>query len=360
MTDELKGAAGSDERNCLICEKPFTVGHHSNDCLARLRAENERLKRGDFTPEELHALCHNLDEKGEPITAQAFCDGCEEYQKQLFGESPITTLRARLKDKEIRPANRCRNYHCGGVVERDGITFYCPNCYESIEADLADKTKWILKVCQIIQPAMTAEEWGADVADVIANRLAATLAELEKVKGERDEARAEVATIKEVAEHAYIEAEGHAALHHINIHKWELDTAIRIRDERIASLRAELERLKAQNENYDEFQDSLAEILGDCEPLKVQILDSVKDLQSSLTQLRQEKERAERVGREGAIKDAAKEACRWCKDDVPVKLKSFSDGFYFGFHTFHDDSTSECKAAGVLGLLEATKKGEGE
>jgi hypothetical protein len=64
-----------------------------------------------------------------------------------------------MLDKEIRPANRCRIFHCGSTVERDGITFYCPNCYEAMEVGFADAKQWILSVCQIFEPSTTIEEW---------------------------------------------------------------------------------------------------------------------------------------------------------------------------------------------------------
>lgn len=53
---------------------------------SQLRKEVERLKRGDFTPEEFQNLCHHRDEK-PGCTYQEFCDGCAEYQRQLFGKS---------------------------------------------------------------------------------------------------------------------------------------------------------------------------------------------------------------------------------------------------------------------------------
>ena len=43
--------------------------------------ENYRLLKGDFTPEELQGLCHNL-------TTQQRCEfeqGCKDYQDKLFG-----------------------------------------------------------------------------------------------------------------------------------------------------------------------------------------------------------------------------------------------------------------------------------
>ena len=44
-----------------------------------LKAEVDRLKRGDFTPEEFQNLCHNKDEKNEC----AFKNGCIEYWTKL-------------------------------------------------------------------------------------------------------------------------------------------------------------------------------------------------------------------------------------------------------------------------------------
>lgn len=67
-----------------------------------LRREIERLKAGDFTPEEFQALCHNLHLKEERITPQAFCDGCEAYQVKLFGESPIANLKAEKVALDLR------------------------------------------------------------------------------------------------------------------------------------------------------------------------------------------------------------------------------------------------------------------
>ena len=44
--------------------------------------EADRLRRGDFTPEEFQNLCHNFSEDDK----QKFFQGCREYQKKLFGE----------------------------------------------------------------------------------------------------------------------------------------------------------------------------------------------------------------------------------------------------------------------------------
>lgn len=97
-----------------------------------LRREIERLKAGDFTPEEFQALCHNLHLKDEPITPQAFCDGCESYQVKLFGESPITSLKAEklaLDQRNDRLAKECNERlekqreaeaECGEMAEEIG------------------------------------------------------------------------------------------------------------------------------------------------------------------------------------------------------------------------------------------------
>ncbi len=53
--------------------------------IYQLEEEIARLKRGDFTPEELQNLCHNLDESDR----EAFCKGCLEYQKKLFGHLDV-------------------------------------------------------------------------------------------------------------------------------------------------------------------------------------------------------------------------------------------------------------------------------
>ena len=42
--------------------------------------EIDRLKNGDFTPEELQNLCHNLTS----CDYKEFCDGCTAYQRKLF------------------------------------------------------------------------------------------------------------------------------------------------------------------------------------------------------------------------------------------------------------------------------------
>jgi hypothetical protein len=79
-----------------------------------LRAENERLLRGDFTDAELQSLCHNRDGKGYA----AFVDGCSEYQWKLFGQCERDTLAARVKELEAAlQAERKRSMTGGDETE---------------------------------------------------------------------------------------------------------------------------------------------------------------------------------------------------------------------------------------------------
>jgi hypothetical protein len=61
--------------------------------LETLLAENERMKRGDFTPDELQNLCHNLSEHDK----EAFFKGWAAYQKKLFGCAHIEQLKDLLR-----------------------------------------------------------------------------------------------------------------------------------------------------------------------------------------------------------------------------------------------------------------------
>lgn len=61
--------------------------------LEQLRAENERLLRGDFTDQELQGFCHNLSEQDQ----RAFFEGCTKYQQRLFGTSVAEQVREEIK-----------------------------------------------------------------------------------------------------------------------------------------------------------------------------------------------------------------------------------------------------------------------
>jgi hypothetical protein len=52
-----------------------------------LLAEIERIKRGDFTREEVHGFCHNLTDK---VPRAEFEEGCRKYQDRLYGAKKPT------------------------------------------------------------------------------------------------------------------------------------------------------------------------------------------------------------------------------------------------------------------------------
>lgn len=67
--------------------------NHPDPVVRRLASEYERLRRGDFTDEELlviaanprfQDLCHNLPPE---VGLCKYADGCDEYQRKLFGKS---------------------------------------------------------------------------------------------------------------------------------------------------------------------------------------------------------------------------------------------------------------------------------
>lgn len=70
--------------------------------IISLHDELARLKRGDFTDEELQNLCHNLDESDY----EKFCAGCTEYQRKLFGKSPSDADAAIDRRNEAKGALR--------------------------------------------------------------------------------------------------------------------------------------------------------------------------------------------------------------------------------------------------------------
>lgn len=74
------------------------------------RAEVDRLKRGDFTPEEFQNLCHHRDEK-PGCTVTDFMAGCNEYIRKLFGDQAALLAK--------RPG--------GGVMSQNWY-MVCPQC----------------------------------------------------------------------------------------------------------------------------------------------------------------------------------------------------------------------------------------
>lgn len=86
--------------------------------------EIERLKRGEWTAEEVHAICHNLP---TIVGARAFADGCAAEQRRLYGCAPdidaVATLAAELararQDRDAQFAHNTSMYERLQELERD-------------------------------------------------------------------------------------------------------------------------------------------------------------------------------------------------------------------------------------------------
>lgn len=52
-----------------------------------LLVENNRLRAGNFTREEIHGFCHHL---AETVPREEFERGCKEYQQRLYPQEPST------------------------------------------------------------------------------------------------------------------------------------------------------------------------------------------------------------------------------------------------------------------------------
>ena len=56
-------------------------------------SELQRVARGDFTEEEIHNLCHNLQNGTAPVSLEQFAEGCRQEMLKLFGSCPWDGLR---------------------------------------------------------------------------------------------------------------------------------------------------------------------------------------------------------------------------------------------------------------------------
>jgi len=116
-----RGGLGCSEVVAVLYDRPWTrmdsaeAYNRLNAILQNweyhpLRKENERLKRGDFTKEEFQALCHKLNEEDKNL----FCDGCDEYQRKLFGTCRTDEIR-----KSIRKTNEISGSRMAGLISRN-------------------------------------------------------------------------------------------------------------------------------------------------------------------------------------------------------------------------------------------------
>ena len=105
---EMREAIIRDLRRLADLEGKAQIGTHAADgscwdwgrnhyeCalrrLVEVEAENARLKRGEFTPKEFQGLCHHRDERPGCKPAEFF-QGCEDYQRKLFGYAEADEMR---------------------------------------------------------------------------------------------------------------------------------------------------------------------------------------------------------------------------------------------------------------------------
>ena len=83
-----------------LAETNHNLGIQLEDAKRIITAQEQeiiRLKRGEFTSDEIQNFCHNLP---ETVSVQEFCNGCKQYQQQLYGESPIEAQEQRIAELE--------------------------------------------------------------------------------------------------------------------------------------------------------------------------------------------------------------------------------------------------------------------
>jgi hypothetical protein len=85
--------AAIEGRNAVrIRQSTFATNADCAEDVPALLAEVRRLKRGEFTPDELQTLCHNLSTDD----ACAFVRGCHAYQTQLFGAEKLREAKEKM------------------------------------------------------------------------------------------------------------------------------------------------------------------------------------------------------------------------------------------------------------------------
>lgn len=118
---------------------------------ALLEDEIDRLKRGDFTPDEFQNLCHNLP---DTCTREVFESGCKDYQAKLFG-SPSLEMPCggefggggrQVSDEQALISRRRCNF-CGDTEPHAALAFaafstatICFRCAASIICQIAEQS----------------------------------------------------------------------------------------------------------------------------------------------------------------------------------------------------------------------------
>jgi hypothetical protein len=97
--------------------------------ILQLQADNNRLKAGKFTPEELQNLCH--EQQGN---AESFAQGCCAYQVELFGRSP-TADKIKEREEALSNANKLIEELSKELEElQDKLKKPCAGCGDSTHA----------------------------------------------------------------------------------------------------------------------------------------------------------------------------------------------------------------------------------
>ena len=87
LRDELAKAIAEIIRlSALVDESRYSIAQERE-----LRAEIARLLAGNWTPEEVNGICHNLH---GVVDARGFADGCAAEQRKLYGCAPDADLSA--------------------------------------------------------------------------------------------------------------------------------------------------------------------------------------------------------------------------------------------------------------------------
>jgi hypothetical protein len=99
LAEEMKKLEAEARQYKEAYEVEISITREMSGREAFLHEEIDRLRTGNFTAEEFQSICHNLP---EDCTAEAFCKGCEDYQTNLFGRSPIALLRQQKEAAEAK------------------------------------------------------------------------------------------------------------------------------------------------------------------------------------------------------------------------------------------------------------------
>lgn len=138
--DRRVGSKADMLKNCERFIQQRCEGGGPWKSYAELEAENARLRRGDFTPEEFQNLCH----KEPPLSFCDFAEGCHKYQRELFGKSDRDEAKGKIASLEIENA-LLRNQVIAGVYDAAsvGITLIKTAELDKLKAERQQPPAWL-------------------------------------------------------------------------------------------------------------------------------------------------------------------------------------------------------------------------